>query len=71
MKKLVYVLLVFAGGITTSCETCVTCSYTTLDGIEVVSEELCGNKDETNALVKEYEDSALVHRSAYHCNEDY
>ena len=71
MKKLVFTLLVFVGCISTSCETCVTCSYKTLDGVDVVSEELCGNKDETNALVKEYEDSALVHRSVYHCNEDY
>ncbi len=71
MKKLVYVLLVFAGGITTSCETCMTCKFQTRAGDEVVSEEICGNRDETNALVKEYEDSAIVHRSVYECQEDY
>lgn len=71
MKKLAYVLLLFIGLTNVSCETCLTCTYQDFNTDEDITEEVCGNKDETNAFVKEYEDSAVSHRSEFQCIENY
>ena len=53
-----------------SCEKCMKCEYTDRDDV-VYTEDLCGNKDETDALYQAYKDSSIAHRSTFYCTEDF
>ena len=53
-----------------SCEKCMKCEYTDRDDV-VYTEDLCGSKDETEALYQAYKDSSIAHRSTFSCIEDF
>lgn len=70
MRKIVTFSLLAFTFVLTSCESCLTCSYSRLSG-EEFSEEVCGDGDETNGFRSELQDSAEVHRTKLDCVENY
>lgn len=50
-----------------SCERCMECSYTQLDG-ELFITEKCGNKDDVEAFENEMEEEAYEHRERPECS---
>jgi len=68
MKNLFSIVAFFVSLFVVSCNTCTTCTYETKDG-EELTEEVCGNADESEDFRKEIEDSAYVNRSKFDCTE--
>ena len=53
-----------------SCQRCMKCEYT--DRYDKLhTEDLCGNKDDTDALYQAYKDSSIAHSSRFYCTEDF
>lgn len=69
MKTIILVTAVLVT-ILSSCQKCMKCEYTDRDD-KLHTEDLCGNKDETDALYQAYKDSSIVHRSRFYCTEDF
>lgn len=70
MKKLISTLFLGITVTLVSCDTCTTCNYKTKDGKDI-QEDFCGNSDETADFQKSIEDSAILHRSKYNCEENF
>jgi hypothetical protein len=53
-----------------SCQRCIKCEYT--DRYDKIhTEDLCGNKDDIEALSQAYKDSSNAHSSRSFCSEDF
>ena len=69
MKAILFVAIMSVC-ILSSCQRCMKCEYTDRDDV-LHSDDVCGSKDETDALYQAYKDSSIANRSKFYCTEDF
>lgn len=66
MKRVALLFSLFTAVFFSSCERCMECSYTQLDG-EVIISEKCGNSEDLESFENEMEEDAYEHREHPSC----
>ncbi len=70
MGKLLSTVVIGLALFMASCDTCTTCTYETKDS-EEITEDFCGNSNDTEEFISEIEDSANFNRSKFACSENH
>lgn len=70
MRKLLNIAVIGLALFMVSCDTCTTCTYETRNN-EEITEDFCGNSNETEEFILEIEDSANFNRSKFTCSENH